>query len=166
MPLELSESVRHLLDAAIQRYPEPTAAVLPALYIAEQVFGELSDEVIGLVADHLALPRAHVFGVVTFYAMLHRRPTGRNVLRVCTNVACMLRGGAEILAELEGHLGIKAGETTADGEFTLIEEECLAACAGAPAVMCGDRYFLEVARGGAEAICAALRGAPHPEAVD
>jgi len=76
--------------------------------------------------------------------MFHREKQGRNELMVCTNISCMLRGGYEILHHIEGKLGIKAGESTADGAFTLVEEECLAACANAPMMICGNQYFLDL----------------------
>ena len=84
----------------------------------------------------LGLTAAHVWGVVTFYTMYHRHPTGKHILMMCTNVSCMLRGGYDVLHALEKKLGCKAGENSADGEFTLVEEECLAACARGPATGC------------------------------
>jgi NADH:ubiquinone oxidoreductase subunit E len=82
--------------------------------------------------------------VVTFYTMYHRHPTGKHVLMVCTNVSCMLRGGYDVLAALEKATGAKAGENSKDGEFTIVEEECLAACADAPCMIAGERYFLRL----------------------
>ena len=82
--------------------------------------------------------------MVTFYTMFHREPQGTNELMVCTNVSCMLRGGYEILHHIEKRLGIKTGETTADGAFSLVEEECLAACANAPMMICGPEYYLDL----------------------
>ncbi len=117
---------------------------MPVLHIAQDEFGHLSDEAIELVSSTLALPPAHVFGVVTFYTMFHREPRGSNELMVCTNVSCMLRGAYDILAHLQKRLGVGPGETTADGAFTLIEEECLAACANAPMMICGPEYYLDL----------------------
>ena len=165
MPFELSPAVRQRLDAATKRYPEPMAACLPALYIAQAEAGALSDDVVRAVADYLKLSHAHVFGVLSFYTMFHRREPGRCVLRVCSNVSCMLRGAAEILAAFGDRLGVKPGETTADGAFTLVEEECLAACAGAPAMVCGDRYFLDLRPEQVGGILAELREHPRPEAL-
>jgi NADH:ubiquinone oxidoreductase subunit E len=85
-----------------------------------------------------------VWGVVTFYTMYHRHPTGKHILMVCTNVSCMLRGGYDVLHALEKRLGIQAGQTSADGEFTIVEEECLAACADAPCLIAGERYYLRL----------------------
>lgn len=128
-----------------KRYPMAQAACMPVLHMAQEAFGYLSDEVLALVSDTLGLPHAHVYGVATFYTMYHKKPVGKHVLMMCTNVSCMLRGGVETLRALESHLGIQAGQTTADGEFTILEEECLAACANAPALVCGETYFLDIA---------------------
>lgn len=144
MPLALSPEAQKRIAEVRRHYPTAQAACLPALHIAQDDFGHLSDEALKLVATTLGLPEAHVFGVATFYTMYHRKPVGRHVLMMCTNVSCMLTGGVETLRKLEQKLGIKAGETTPDGEFTLIEEECLAACADGPAMICGHRYFLRL----------------------
>lgn len=144
MALDFSAPAKQQIDRLKTRYPTRQAALLPVLHLAQDEFGHLSDEVIDLVATTLALPPAHVFGVVTFYTMFHREPHGANELMVCTNVSCMLRGAYDILAHIEKRLGIKPGETTPDGAFTLVEEECLAACANAPMMICGPEYYLDL----------------------
>ncbi len=144
MPLAFSTEQLQQIAAIRARYPNAQAACLPVLHLSKDVFGFLSDEALELVARTLALPPAHVFGVATFYTMYHRKPVGKHVLMMCTNVSCMLRSGYDTLHRLEAVLGIKAGQTTPDGEFTLVEEECLAACADAPAMICGPRYFLRL----------------------
>jgi NADH-quinone oxidoreductase E subunit len=144
MPLEFSAQSKQRVDKALAQYPNKQAALLPVLHIAQDQFGHLPDEVLELVAKTLELAPAHVFGVITFYTMFHREQHGRNELMVCTNVSCMLRGAYDMLAYLEKKLGIKAGETTADGAFSIVEEECLAACANAPMMICGNQYFLDL----------------------
>jgi NADH-quinone oxidoreductase E subunit len=144
MPLEFSAQSKARVDKALAQYPTKQAALLPVLHIAQDEFGHLPDEVLELVARTLELAPAHVFGVITFYTMFHREKHGRNELMVCTNVSCMLRGAYDMLAYLEKKLGIKAGETTPDGAFTIVEEECLAACANAPMMICGNEYFLDL----------------------
>ena len=144
MALDFTAQAKLQIERLRSRYPTKQAALLPVLHLAQDEFGHLSDEAIELVAATLQLPPAHVFGVVTFYTMFHREPRGTNELMVCTNVSCMLRGGYEILHHIEKKLGIKKGETTADGAFTLIEEECLAACANAPMMICGPEYYLDL----------------------
>lgn len=144
MPVQFSPEAKQKIDAIRSRYPTAQAGLLPILHLAQAEFGYISAETVTLVAEVLALPPAHVWGVVTFYSMYHQHPTGKHTVMVCTNVSCMLRGGYQILDALEKKLGCKAGETSADGEYTLIEEECLAACADAPCVIAGERYYLRL----------------------
>src|SRR3979409_1117548 len=144
MALEFSAQAKQQIDRLLTRYPTAQAALLPVLHLAQDEFGHLPDEALHLVADTLKLEPAHVFGVITFYTMFHRENTGRNELLVCTNVSCMLRGGYEILHHIESRLGIKAGESPADGCFHLVEEECLAACANAPMMISGGEYQLDL----------------------
>lgn len=154
MPLSFSSVARSRIAEIRKQYPTAQATCMPVLHLAQEEFGYLSDDVLKLVADTLEIPVAHVFGVATFYTMYHRKPVGKQVLMMCTNVSCMLKGANQTLKALEQQLGIEAGQTTADGEFTLIEEECLAACADAPAMICGERYFLQLT---AEKVAAALQ---------
>jgi NADH-quinone oxidoreductase E subunit len=144
MPLEFSAQSKQRVERLLTRYPTKQAALLPVLHLAQDEFGHLPDDAIELVAHTLDLSPAHVFGVITFYTMFHREKPGRNELMVCTNISCMLRGGYDILRHIEGRLGIKAGETTSDGAFSIVEEECLAACANAPMMICGEKYFLDL----------------------
>lgn len=167
MALEFSPPAEQKISDICRRYPNTQAACLPVLHVAQDEFGHLSDEVLELVAKRLQLARSHVFGVATFYTMYHREPVGKHVLMMCTNVSCMLRGGYKTLHKLEEKLGIKAGQTTPDGEFTLIEEECLAACADAPAMICGERYFLNLTPDKVDAAlaeCKKLPGHGHGKA--
>jgi len=144
MALEFSAQSKQQIERVLTRYPNKQAALLPVLHIAQDEFGHLPDEALELVAKTLELPPSHVFGVITFYTMFHRQRQGGNHLMVCTNVSCMLKGGYEILGHISKKLGIKPGETTPDGAFTLIDEECLAACANAPMMICGTDYFLDL----------------------
>ena len=135
--------------------------VLAALHLAQKEHGDLRDDVLRLVAATLELPYAHVYGVATFYTMFRLKPGGVNTLRVCTNISCMLRGGYAVLHAFERELGLKVGQSNAD--FTLVEEECIAACANAPAVLCGIEYFLDVTPERVPSIVASLKTRPHPE---
>src|SRR5215471_1103045 len=163
MPVQFSETARKKLDAVLARYPNRMAATLPALHIAQAELGALTPEVQKVVADYLQVSVAHVYGVVTFYTMFHQKPVGKNVLMVCTNVSCMLRGAYDILGHIEKKLGVKPGETTADGTFTVVEEECLAACANAPMMICGTDYYLDLTEKKVDAIIDKLR-VSSPEA--
>jgi NADH-quinone oxidoreductase E subunit len=157
MAVEFSAQSKQRVDRVVAQYPHKQAALLPVLHIAQEQFGYLPDEVLELVARTLDLAPAHVYGVITFYTMFHREKHGRNELMVCTNISCMLRGAYDILRYLEKKLGIKAGETTPDGMFTLVEEECLAACANAPMMICGTDYFLDLTREKVDTIIDDLR---------
>jgi NADH-quinone oxidoreductase E subunit len=159
MALAFSPQVAKKIEETRARYPTAQAACLPVLHLAQDQFGYLSDEALRLVSATLGLPEAHVFGVVTFYTMFHRAPVGKSVVRVCTNVACMLRGGYDVLRRVEERLGCKAGETSSDG-VTLIEEECLAACADAPMAICGQKYFLRLDDSKVDAMVSEVRRGP------
>jgi NADH:ubiquinone oxidoreductase subunit E len=161
MAVSFSPESAAKLDAIAARYPDRQAACLPALHLAQKEFGHLHDDALRCVAAFLDLPYAHVYGVATFYTMLRREPAAPNVLRVCTNVSCMLRGAYDVLRALETRLGVSRGGSTA--EFTLIEEECIAACANAPAIVCGTRYFLDVVPAQVDGILGELRDRPRPE---
>jgi NADH:ubiquinone oxidoreductase subunit E len=93
--------------------------------------------------------------------MYRREPGGKNTIRMCTNISCMLRGGYDVLAAFEKKLGLKKGESNA--EFTLVEEECIAACDRAPCAVVGTQYYLDLAPADVDAIIAELKANPHPE---
>ena len=113
---------------------------MPALYIAQAECGWLSPDVLREVAELLRLAPVHVAAVASFYTMFEKEPHGQHVVDVCTCVCCQLVGGYDILGHLEQRLGIKAGETTADGKITIREQECLGACANAPALQVDSRF--------------------------
>jgi len=161
MSLEFSADAKQKIGALVERYPSKKPVVLAALHLAQKEHGHLSDEALQLVARTLDLPYAHVYGVATFYTMFRREPGGKQTIRVCTNISCMLRGGDEVLAAFERTLNVKRGESSA--AFSLVEEECIAACANAPAVICGIRYFLDVKPEQVVDIVKQLERDPHPE---
>lgn len=161
MSLAFSAESKQKLAVLSERYPSRQPVVMAALHLALKEFGALSDDVLRLVAAELDLPYPHVYGVATFYVMYKREPAGTNTLRVCTNISCMLRGGYEVLEEFERQLGLQRGESNAD--FHLVEEECIAACANAPAIVCGTKYFLDVTPAQVADIVSFLRSNPHPE---
>ncbi len=140
IPTETKNLIQKRIDEIRQQYPEAQAACLPALHIAQEHLNYVSDDVLDLVADTLKLPPSFVQGVATFYTMYNKRKVGRYHLQLCTNVSCMLEGAEELLMGMEEHLGIKAGETTSDGVFTLQEAECLAACGTGPVLQINDKY--------------------------
>jgi NADH-quinone oxidoreductase subunit E len=140
----LSEHVRQEIDHWLTKFPpdRKRSAVIAALRSVQHEVGYLSREQMDAVAAYLALPPVQVYEVATFYSMFETKPVGRHHISVCTNISCMLCGGDELLAHVEKRLGIKAGESTADGRFFLKkEEECLAACNNAPMMMVDHVYF-------------------------
>jgi NADH-quinone oxidoreductase subunit E len=140
----LSEHLRAEIDRWIARFPEgrQRSAVIAALHAAQhENHGFLTPELMDAIAGYLGLPPIQVYEVAAFYSMFETKPVGRHSISVCTNISCMLRGGENILAYLEKKLGVKVGESTADGRFYLKrEEECLAACCGAPMMMVDHKY--------------------------
>ena len=144
-PAVLPEHVREELDRWIPQFPEgrQRSAIIAGLRAAQhENDGFLTPQLMDAVADYLDLPPIQVYEVATFYSMFETGPVGRHSVSVCTNVACMLRGAEEIVAHIEQRLGIKTGGSTADGRiFLKKEEECLAACCGAPMMMVDHKYF-------------------------
>ena len=142
----LTEHTRHEIDGWVSRFPEgkQRSAVLSALrFVQEQNNGFLTPDLMGAVAEYLSLPPIQVFEVASFYSMFETHPCGRHHVSVCTNISCMLNGSDEVVAYVEKKLGIKTGDSTADGRiFLKREEECLAACTGAPMMMV-DHHFYE-----------------------
>lgn len=140
----LSEHLRAEIDRWVARFPEgrQRSAVIAALHAAQhENHGFLTPELMDAVAGYLGLPPVQVYEVAAFYSMFETNPVGRHSISVCTNISCMLRGGEAILAHLEKKLGVKVGESTPDGRFYLKrEEECLAACCGAPMMMVDHKY--------------------------
>jgi NADH-quinone oxidoreductase subunit E len=142
--VELSEHVRHEIDHWVAKFPlgRHRSAVISALHAAQhENHGYLTPEIMTAVADYMKLPPIQVFEVASFYSMFETKPVGRHSISVCTNISCMLRGGDSILAHVEKKLGCKAGQSTADNKFYIkVEEECLAACCGAPMMMVDHVY--------------------------
>lgn len=140
----LNAHTREEIDAWRAKFPESRqrSAVIGALHAAQhQNNGFLTKELMEAVAEYLDLPAIQVFEIAAFYSMFETKPVGKHSISVCTNISCMLCGGEQILTHVEKKLGIKAGESTSDGRFYLkIEEECLAACNGAPMMMVDHVY--------------------------
>jgi NADH-quinone oxidoreductase subunit E len=138
--LTFPPEARKEVDALLARYPDKRGALLPLLHLSQRIWTFISPEVLALCAETVGCSPADALGTASFYTMYHDRAPGRTHIRVCTNVACQLKGGAELLKILELRLGISAGQTTADGKFSLEEVECLGACDRAPLFMVNDDY--------------------------
>jgi NADH-quinone oxidoreductase subunit E len=143
---QLSEHTRAEIDRWVAKFPpgRQRSACLSALRFAqEQNEGYLTPELMDAVAEHLKLPPIQVYEVASFYSMFETHPCGRHHVSICTNISCHLNGGDELVAHAERKLGIKVNESTPDGRIVLKqEEECLAACTGAPMMMV-DHVFHE-----------------------
>jgi NADH-quinone oxidoreductase E subunit len=141
--LKFSDAGLNEYRELLTHYPTRQAALLPTLWIAQREFGWLSEETQSYVADLMELPVTHVRAVVSFYTMFHRKPVGRYLLDVCTNLTCKLRGAERIVECISKKLKVNVGETTPDGKFTLAEVECLASCGTAPMLQLNQDTFHE-----------------------
>lgn len=140
----LSDHARHEIDIWLKRYPadRKRSAVLAALNIVQHEDGYISTGAMAAVAAYLEISEMDVYEVASFYSMYNLKPVGKHTIAVCSNISCMLRGGDSIITHLEKKLGVQLGESTADGRFYLKrEEECLAACCGAPMMQVNHVYY-------------------------
>lgn len=141
----LSDHAKQEIDDWIAKYPadQKQSAVLAALReVQHGNQGYLTTELMDAVADYLEMPNVAVYEVASFYSMFETKAVGRHSISVCTNISCMLNGSDQIVTALENHLGIKHGESTKDNRCYLkVEEECLAACCGAPMMMVDHKYY-------------------------
>ena len=133
---ETEKAVDHLIG----RYPVREAALIPALHKVQDDLGWMPVEAMDWVADKLGLPRVRVYGVTSYYTMFRRKQPGKHRLEICTNLSCSLMGAEHLRDYLCKKLGVKAGETTADGRITLEEVECLGSCGTAPVMIVDDEY--------------------------
>ena len=156
----LSDQVQAEVDRWIAKFPQgrQRSAVIAALHaVQHENGGFVTPELMDAVANYLDLPAVQVYEVATFYSMIETRPVGRHSISVCTNISCMLRGSDEIVSHIERKLGIETGESTPDGKIYLKrEEECLAACCGAPMMMVGHTYHEDLTPAKVDAILDAL----------
>ncbi|MGY8733896.1 MAG: NADH-quinone oxidoreductase subunit NuoE family protein [Pirellulales bacterium] len=145
MSYELSSHVRDEVESWKARFPadKQRSAIISALHaVQHENHGFVTAEQMNAVAEYLELPTIQVYEVATFYSMFQTREVGRNEVAICTNVACMLRGADDLVDHVESRLSVKTGESTDDGRiFLKQEEECIAACCGAPAMMVNHKYY-------------------------
>jgi len=131
-------------EKILSRYPSKQAALLPALGLAQELRGYVSPESMDRIAELLDLSPAYVRGVATFYTMYNKRPVGRYLVQVCTNISCNLCGADEVFDTFLSATGTEPGDTSADGNFTVIEAECLAGCGFPTCVQINSEYFENV----------------------
>jgi NADH-quinone oxidoreductase E subunit len=157
----MSSALYDEIQTIAAQYPQRRSAVMPALRLAQERYGWLSSDAFREVADALDLTPAYCKAIASFYDMFHLEPVGRHMIEVCTNISCALVGAQQVLEAFEGELGIHAGETSEDGEFTLRTVECAGGCGWGTVVSVDHRYrepvvpedvpgILEELRSGAE----------------
>lgn len=151
-----SDNVR-LAHEIIGRYPRPKSALIPLLHLAQEQDGFLADDAMAHIGELVGVSSAEVLGTASFYEMFKREPVGRYMVNICTNISCQLLGGQELLAHAERTLGIRPGQTTPDGMFTLEDVECIAACTEAPCLQVNYRYEYRVTDASFDALVDDLR---------
>ena len=137
----LTEEKFRELEDFINNLADKNGALIEVLHKAQGIFGYLPKEVQLFVSQKLDVPASKVFGVVSFYSYFTTEPRGEYVINVCMGTACFVRGSGNVLAKFENELGIKNGETTADGKFTIGSLRCVGACGLAPVVMVNDKVY-------------------------
>lgn len=153
----LSNDNLTLAAEIISRYPRPKSALIPLLHLAQEQDGHLTDEAMTHIAELVGVTPVEVLGTASFYEMFKMEPVGRYVVNICTNISCQLRGGEELLEHAEHTLGIRPGQTTSDGLFTIEDVECIAACTEAPCLQVNYRYFHQIDHAGFDRLVDDLR---------
>lgn len=150
-------------EEIISRYPVKKSATIPLLHLAQEQDGYVTDDAIEHIAELVDCTPAEILGTCTFYEMFKRKPVGKYLVNVCTNISCQLLGAEELLHHAEHKLGVRPGGTTGDGVFTLEDVECLAACTEAPCVQVNYRYFHKVSHGDFDQLIADLKAGNRTE---
>ena len=132
------------IDNIMKNHSWEESALISILHEIENLYNYLPAWALRQISEKLNIPMIQVYGVASFYDAFHLKPRGKNLIRVCKGTACYLRGATQVSEALEKELGIKEGETTPDQEFSLQSVRCLGACALAPVVLIGERYFDKV----------------------
>lgn len=141
MNIEFTPENKKEFEKLLTHYPNKRAAMLPTLWLAQKQFGWISQKVMEYVATLLDVPPMKVYEVVTFYTMFNQKPVGKYHIQLCRTLSCELCGKGEILNHLKKKLGIKVGETSPDGKYTLTEVECLGSCGTAPMMQLNEDYY-------------------------
>lgn len=157
MKFKFTEENISRIESVRKKYPTALAAVMPALYIAQEQNGYISNEVMEEVASVLGIDKVNVLSVVTFYTMYHTKPIGKYHIQVCTNVSCMLRGGYEIWDQVKGKLGLDHLKVSEDYKFSLEEVECMGACGYAPMLAVNEDYYENLTKEKVEEILESLK---------
>lgn len=139
--MEISHETKKRLQEILSIYPNKTSAVLPAVYIAQEEFGYISDQVLQCLAKFLEMSPVFVKNTVSFYTMFKGEDIGRYLIQVCSTLSCSLMGASDILEHMKKKLKIDIGETTKDKKFSLVKVECLGSCGTAPVIRINDDYY-------------------------
>lgn len=162
----LTDETKKTIDYWLAKYPveQRRSAVIGSLHAAqEQNQGWLSKEIMQAVAQYLEIPEIWVFEAASFYSMFFTEPAGKHKISICTNISCMLNGAEEVVDYAENKLGIKLGDTTSDGRITLVrEEECVAACVGAPVMIIDGHYHENLSPEKIESLLSKLAKSSEP----
>jgi NADH-quinone oxidoreductase subunit E len=153
----LSESTYRQIQTLIAKYPQKRSALIPSLQTAQQEAGYLSPDTLLEIAKLFELSPNEVNEVASFYTLLYKKPVGKYVIQVCTNISCMLCNAEEILAHLTSRLGIKPGETSPDQKYTLMEVECLGSCGTSPVIQINEKYYEDLTLEKIDAILGSLK---------
>lgn len=140
------------IQRAKARFPKPLSAVLPSLHACYEQFEYLDEPMYEAIAEVLGVTRAEVAEAATFYTLFPKQPVGKNLIMVCKNISCALRGGDNLVAYLEKKLGIKAGRTSLDGKFTIWKVECLGSCGTAPMMQVNDEFHENLTKAKVDAL--------------
>ena len=140
----LSQAANQQIQALMNKYPRKRSALIPSLQLAQKEAGYLSNDTICEIARIFELTPNEVYEVATFYTMFYKKPVGKYVIQVCTNISCLLCNAEDIVSHLTGKLGIRFGETTPDGKYTLLETECLGSCGTSPVIQINETYYEEL----------------------
>lgn len=157
----LSEDERREIEEELRHYPTTQAACMEALKIVQRHRGWVSDEGIRDIADFLGMSAAELDSVATFYNLIFRRPVGRHVIHICNSVSCWIMGYDHIRDHLTARLGIRLGETDADGQFTLLPIQCLGTCDHAPAFMVDEELYRDLSPEGVDDILKQYQQTPN-----
>jgi NADH-quinone oxidoreductase E subunit len=139
--VNITEKAEAQLQKIIKRYPSSRSAVMPALYIAQEHFGYISDAAVQWVASRLELPPVQIMEVASFYTMYYKKPVGKYHFQVCRTLSCAIRGSKDICTHLKERFGVEPHEVTPDGQFSFEQVECLGSCGTAPMCQINDRFF-------------------------
>ncbi len=142
----LTDDMKQKIEAEIATCPNKRSACIDAMQTVQSSLGWVSNESLKAIADYLDMTVDELDSVATFYNHIYRKPVGRHIILVCNSVSCWIMGFGRVLDYFTEHLGIKMGETTSDGRFTLLPVECLGACDRAPAIMIDGELYWDLDR--------------------